>query len=234
MKKRKGTKQLAAILLAAGLFLFFGAVSPATNVQQAFAANSQTGNGAPSGSHYNLNLIGKNKTDILPNDSNNGHRIFVNLYASHDGTISDKGNKIYLTQQATFGVIDADATDGRAEFGLPAPFVTGTETRAYYIFVRELGKPGGDGRLTTCYTDELGDDYCLFGVMDVPLQRTNGKPVFRDVTQQLTTLCFDADLVTAGVQLQCENIFSDQLKDYYWNYDNNGLKNVQLRFYPVA
>lgn len=38
-----------------------------------------TGNGALSGAHYNLNLIGKDKNDILPNDANNGHRIFVNL-----------------------------------------------------------------------------------------------------------------------------------------------------------
>ncbi len=28
-----------------------------------------TGNGAPSGAHYNLNLIGKEKNDILPNDA---------------------------------------------------------------------------------------------------------------------------------------------------------------------
>ncbi len=166
----------------------------------------------------------------MPNDSNDGHRIFVNLYASHDGTISDKRNKIYLTEQAEFGVIDADATDGRAEFGLPNP-LNEDGSRTYLIFVRELGKPGGEGRLTTCYTDQLGEDWCLFGYADVPLQRSATKSTFRDVTDQLTTLCFDSD-PTANVVVTCENIFSDELKDYYWNYDNNGLKNVQLRFYP--
>jgi len=222
--------KIAAILVGTGLLAFFGMVTP--TVQQSYAAQSETGNGAPSGAHYNLNLIGKDKQDILPNDSNNGHRIFVNLYASHDGTISDKRNKIYLTEQADFGVIDADATDGRAEFGLPNP-LNEDGSRTYLIYVRELGKPGGDGRLTTCYTDTLGDDYCLFGYVDVPLQRNAEKPTFRDVTSELTTLCFDSDLTTIGVQLSCESIFSDDLKDYYWNYDNNGLKNVQLRFYEI-
>ena len=107
-------------------------------------------------------------------------------------------------------------------------------SRTYLIFVRELCKPGGHGRLTTCYTDPTtNEDYCLFGYADVPLRRNAEKPTFRDVTYQLTTLCFDSDLTTDGVQLQCESIFSDELKDYYWNYDNNGLRNVQLRFYPL-
>jgi len=60
---------LTAIAMFAVSMIFAGAAIP----------TQATGNGAPSGSHYNLNLIGKDKTDILPNDSNNGHRIFVNL-----------------------------------------------------------------------------------------------------------------------------------------------------------
>lgn len=228
-KTKSGLLRVSAIAMAAGLLAMVIPTIAGLQSQAAFA----TGNGAPSGKHYTLNLIGKDKEDILPNDNNNGHRIFVNLYASHDGTISEKRNKIYLTEQPDFGVIDADATDGRAEFGLPAPFEEDGTTRTYMIFVRELGKPGGEGRLTTCYTDELGDDYCLFGYMDVPLERKSGKPMFTDVTEELTTLCFDSDLTTEGVQLECESIFSDELKDYYWNFDNNGLRNVQLRFYPL-
>lgn len=188
-----------------------------------------TGNGAPSGPHYNLNLIGKDKTDILPNDSNNGHRIFVHLHT--DGIA--KKNKIYLTEGDDFGVIDADATDGRAEFMLPNPF-NEDETRSYSVYVRELGKPGGSGSLTTCYTDVEDADYCLLGEMDVPLNRANGKSKFTNVTEELTTLCFDSDPDPDVTEVECESIFSDELKDYYWNYNNNGLKNVQLRFYPTG
>ena len=27
--------------------------------------------------------------------------------------------------------------------------------------------------------------------------------------------------------------FDSRLQDFFWNYDNNGLKNAQSRFYPV-
>ena len=210
---------LTAIAMFAVSMIFAGAAIP----------TQATGNGAPSGPHYNLNLIGKDKTDILPNHSNNGHRIFVNLFA--DGVA--KKNKIYLTEGTDFGVIDADATDGRAEFMLPNPF-NDDGSRSYYIYVRELGKPGGSGSLTTCYTDVLGDDYCLLGVLTVPLNRSTGKSTFRDVTTELTTLCFDSDPDPAITTVVCESIFSDALKDYYWNYNNDGLKIIQLRFYPTA
>jgi len=210
---------LTAIAMFAASMIFAGTT----------ISTQATGNGAPSGPHYTLNLIGKDKTDILPNDSNNGHRIFVNLFA--DGIA--KKNKIYLTEGADFGVIDADATDGRAEFMLPNPF-NDDGSRSYYIYVRELGKPGGSGSLTTCYTDELGDDYCLLGVLTVPLNRNTGKSTFRDVTTELTTLCYDSDPDPLVTTIVCESIFSDALKDYYWNYNNDGLKNVQLRFYPTA
>jgi hypothetical protein len=209
---------LTAIAMFAVSMIFAGATIP----------TQATGNGAPSGPHYNLNLIGKDKTDILPDDSNNGHRIFVNLFA--DGVA--KKNKIYLTE-GDFGVIDADATDGRAEFMLPNPF-NDDGSRSYYVYVRELGKPGGSGSLTTCYTDVLGDDYCLLGELTVPLNRSTGKSTFRDVTTELTTLCFDSDPDPAITTVVCESIFSDALKDYYWNYNNDGLKIIQLRFYPTA
>ena len=190
------------------------------------AGKGGNGNGAPNGQHYTLNLIGKDKVDILPNDKQGGNRIFVNLNAKF-GTA--KQNKIYLTEGNDFDVIDPDATDGRAEFMLPAPF--DGESRSYLIYIRELGKPGGEGRLTTCYT-EGEDDYCLFGVMDVPLERKSGKPQFKEVTKELTTLCYLED-PTDPDSVVCENIFTDGLKDYYWNYDNAGLRLVQLRFYPL-
>ena len=30
------------------------------------------------------------------------------------------------------------------------------------------------------------------------------------------------------------NLFHDDLMDFYWDYDNNGLRLLQLRFYPVS
>ena len=203
-------------------------------------AQALTGNGAPNGAHYNLNLIGMKKTDKLPNDANNGHRIFVKLYGT---------SKIYLTE-GDFTVLDADATDSNGGgFQLPAPCADGTGTvscgpdsnanpspnRSYWVYARELGKPGGSATMTTCFTDPATNiDYCLLGYLSVPLQRDPGKSTFTNVTKELTTLCFDSDLGTVGIQLVCEDIFTDSNKDYFWNYDNNGLRVAQLRFYEAT
>ena len=169
-----------------------------------------TGNGAPSGAHYNLNLIGVKKTDQLPNDSNNGHRIFVNL----------KGiSKIYL-YPGDFAVLDADATDGRGAFQLLDP-----ATHEYTVWARAVGKPGGNGQITTCATDPITlEQVCSLN--SVILMRTNGKQSFTNVTNELTTLC--------TATLGCVNIFDPAFQDYLWSYDNNGLKVVQLRFYQVS
>ena len=58
-------------------------------------AFAQTGNGAPSGPHYNLNIIGveKAKTDDLT--GSNRHTIFVAL--GRNGTVT---SRIYLTPAA--------------------------------------------------------------------------------------------------------------------------------------
>ena len=169
-----------------------------------------TGNGAPSGAHYNLNLIGVKKTDQLPNDANNGHRIFVNLNGN---------SKIYL-YPGDFAVLDADATDGRGAFQLPAP-----SSLQYQVWIRAVGTPGGSGQITTCATDPVtGEEVCSLD--SVILMRTKGKQSFTNVTDELTTLC--------TTTLGCVDIFDPAFQDYLWSYDNNGLKVVQLRFYQVS
>jgi len=197
-----------------------------------------TGNGAPSGGHYNLNLIGKNKTDILPNDNNSGHRIFVNLFGK---------SKILLSQGDDFAVIDADGTDGRAKFQLPAPNNTYDENGtlipgAYTVWIRPLGKPGGSAKMTTCatytYTDPVtlevvSEEVCstdASGPIVVQLERSKGKSTFEDVTRQLTTITYLDALTLTYVTV---DIFDESLEGYFWDYDNNGMKIVQLRFYPT-
>lgn len=190
-----------------------------------------TGNGAISGPHYNLNLIGVKKTDQLPNDLNSGARIFVNLVGN---------SKIYLTQGDTFDVLDADATDGRAEFMLPAPEnmydpVTGAYIGPgnYLVFIRPVGKPGGNGKISTCgeNTDALtGVTETLCSLDNVTLIRKKGKSAFQDVTRQLTTVYY---YNTTTMTYERVDIFDPAFQDYLWSYDNQGMKNVQLRFYPI-
>jgi len=197
------------------------------------AAQTQTGNGAQSGSHYNLNILGK--TDCTPADlnGNNGHTIQVLLNGGQNATnlngssasVLDKKNKIFLQPGDDFQVLDGNACDG-ALFMLPT-------NSCYTVYARALGTPGGYANMTTCAIDNNGtpndttDDVVVCSMFSVNLDRT--KKGFQDVTKQLTTITFTLNGVTTTV-----NIFDPALYNYFWNYDNHGLRLAQIRFYPTA
>ena len=120
-------KRFLAIGLATAALAVLGS---ATAV---FATHGITGNGAPNGAHYNLNLIGvgDKSADM---DGNNGHRIFVKLSGK---------TKILLIEGDSFKVLDANGTDGdSAKFQLPNPDPDGDGKTVYSVFARALGKPG--------------------------------------------------------------------------------------------
>src|SRR3972149_8978415 len=96
------------------------------------AAVPQPGSGAPSGAHYNLNIIGvpKNKTADMIGGS--GHRIFVPL----------EGNCKINLSQGDFSVLDANCTDGPSAFQLPNPDPNNDGITEYSVWTRALGKPG--------------------------------------------------------------------------------------------
>jgi len=174
----------------------------------------------------------------------------------------DKTNTILLCQSGVgkecdhvetdaFAVIDANATDkGGAMFALPAG--------GYTIYARALGKPGGDATMRTCgwenldqladddlLNDEYGDVWCSLDALNAV--RETGKPKAMDVTTVLTTLhlnlteamdaglyeCFGGVLGSGVPVNDSVQIFDPCFEYYFWNYDNNGLKLLQLRFYPV-
>lgn len=185
-----------------------------------------TGNGAPSGSHYNLNLIGVPKGKTADLTDSNGHRIFVPL----------SGNCRINLSEGDFQVLDGNCTDGPAAFQLPNPDPENTGTSWYSVWARAVGTPGGTGNLNTCAMgpgpdDILGnaDDEEVCSVAVLNLERTKGKQTFGDVSKYL--LYIYADLDGDGTA-ERYNIFNDALYGYLWDYDNNGLKVVQLRFYP--
>ncbi len=175
-------------------------------------------NGAPSGAHYNLNIIGmpKGKTATMTS----GNRIFVPL----------TGNCKINLGPGTFAVLDANCTnDGQASFQLPSPDPANTGITSYSVYARALGKPGGSSSTTTCATDPLtGELWCsAYTMVQV---RSTGKSNFTNVSRELLYLYAD---MNADGQLERYPLFDQALQDYYWNYDNNGLKVLQLRFYQV-
>jgi hypothetical protein len=214
-----------------GLVWLLGALAlvPLGAVNAVPLLGQTTGNGAPSGAHYNLNIIGVPKTKDAPMDANNGHRIFVHLGSKKDQiTVT---TRIYLVQSTdgTFQVLDANGTDdSRAEFQLPAP-------GSYTIWARPLGGPGGKAEMTTCaeYTDPETDETVEVCSTDSEVfVREKGMRKFANVTTELTTIVLDEG---SEIALACEStqvsLFDTCLEGYFWNYDNTGLKLLQLRFY---
>jgi len=188
-------KKLLAVALTVALLATYSGI--------ALAANDM-----PNGPHYNLNIIGMSKEKKNVEMNNNGHRIFVNLW---------KKSTIWLypaPEGESFRVLDANATDkDGGAFQLPLDVAA-----TYCVWVRALGKPGGEAIMVTCAWDPVAEEeVCGTAVIII---REKGKPKKQNVTYELLTI--------DGVPL-----FDESLVDYLWYYDNKGLKVAQLRFYPL-
>ena len=191
-----------------------------TTIILSFAINSYAGNGAPSGAHYNLNIIGVPKGKSASMTGNMGHRIFVPL----------NGKTKILLSEGDFQVLDANGTDGSASFQLPSPDADGDGITSYSVFACALGKPGGSARIVTCATDPLTmEEVC--STLNYVAVRESGKSRFTNVSNELLFLY--ADLDGDGTD-ERYSLIDDRLQDYFWEYDNTGLKVLQLRFYEIA
>ena len=186
---------------------------------QAGSGSATTGNGAPSGGHYTLNLIGVPKNKTADMTGSQGRRIFVPL----------DGSTRILLSEGEFAVLDANGTDGSGSFQLPSPDADNDGVTEYSVFARALGTPGGSSKTTTCATDPVtGELFC--SIESMVLVRSTGKSRFENVSRQLLYVYADID---GDGDLDRVPLFGDQLQDYFWQYDNTGLKLAQLRFYPI-
>lgn len=213
------------------------------------------GNGAPSGAHYNLNIIGVPKNKSADMTGSSGHRIFVPL--GSDGNASR--TKIQLCQSGVgsecaaldptaFRVLDANGTDGLAKFALPDPDPDADGQSVYSVFVRPLGKPGGHADNQTCglvpELDAAGNPVLdpitgepllveICSVVQLRLDRAKGAQKFVDATACLLYIYADLNPADADPTISRVPIFGDPLVDSWWMWSNEGLKLAQFRFYPV-
>ncbi len=178
--------------------------------------NLLTGNGAPGGPHYNLNIIGVPKGKTADMTNSDGHTIFVSL----------DGNTKILLGPGDFQVLDRNGTDGTASFLLPNPDSANSGTTIYSVFARALGKPGGSAITTTCASDSLGTVYC--SVDTAVFVRSKGKSSFTNVSRQLLYIYANVNGIITRIPL-----FDSRMQDYYWGYTNTGLRLLQLRFYQI-
>lgn len=221
------------------------------------SAASLTGNGAPSGTHFNLNIIGVPKDKTASMTNNDGHRIFVQLNGGEDASsLSGKDfnqltrtNKIFLQPAPageSFQVLDANATDSNgALFQLPVDVST-----SWTVWARALGKPGGKSLTTTCATVSVTDPVTGVTTQEVvcsldTLTMTRTKSAkFQNVSADLLFISIMVDPTTNTTLASClgvttatqvtVSLFNGCLQNYFWNYDNLGLKLLQLRFYPAG
>lgn len=154
----------------------------------------------PAGSKlvYNFNVIGKPSDASYSGGCGNGHRIFVNREA--------KGAQVLVTNSpGGWTVINCDATSGkRATLGT-------SDVGLYDIYVRILGKPGGNIKICGDTFEDFttGEALCLLGTID--LTRGSGQSKF---------------------QLAPAAMFDASLEDLIWQIDTNrDFRIVQFRVY---
>ena len=150
-----------------------------------------------------------------------GHTIFV----WESGT-----SKINLVEGSTYKVLDRNGTDGNgATFQLPSPDPDGDGITLYSVYARALGKPGGQSTTTLCLEDKAtAEIYC--STESMVAVRSSGKSTATNVSKTLLTAYVDVD--EDGV-FERMGLFSDDAYNYFWDYVNNGLKLLQLRFYEI-
>jgi hypothetical protein len=133
---------------------------------------------------------------------------------------------------------------------------------AYSIYVRPLGKPFGQAIITTCAdflesgleaflsakdikvlnrAGEFGGVASIEQVGTDITFRDKGKTSFTNVTAELTTIVLAVEiylddgaggLVYSSTVYVRIPIFDTLIENEYWEYDNDGLKHLQVRIYP--
>lgn len=196
---------------------------------------------------------GKNN-HLAKGGGNDQNQIFLCNSTNDEGDSTDPRCTAYGNPD-DWGVIDANATDGDgALLAVPDPCDGEDSTDGcvprYEVWARALA--GGDAVITTCAEEELEfddfkDTWC--GNNGITLEPTKGRKA-KDVSANLLFMTITVDDTTDPELAGCIDsgndstdgepdsydvfLFDRCFQNYFWNYDNNGLKNLELRFYWVG
>lgn len=154
----------------------------------------------PAGSKlvYNFNVIGFPSNHVYDGNCGNGHRIFVNREANNAQILIENS-------PTAWSVVDCDAT------GSHRAVLATNQAGVYDVYVRILGKPGGNIKICAdTFEDFLaGETLCLLGTID--LTRGKGQSKF---------------------QLAPSAVFDASLEDLIWTVDTNrDFRIAQFRVY---
>ena len=202
-------------------------------------ASAQVGQGL-SGPHYNLTIIGVSKDKTALMTSGNGHVLFVPLDTTGDVLNS---TKIYFVPGTEFNVIDANCTDSDGcTIEVPASELSDI---CYNVYAIGLGKPLGEAVVNAECTDPAIVGGCTAALIQntFTVDRTNGgsnKPHRQNISDVFRASgCLDIAPITnpPTCELTFQNVWVFNLPglvNYFWDYTNTGLKNMQIRFYPTT
>jgi hypothetical protein len=220
-------------------------------------ANAQVGKGL-SGKHWNLNIIGVPRDKTVPDmTGSQRHTIFVPLESGED--VGRKVKIFYernVENPSKFEVKDGNATDdNEATILVPYEFCEDLDTGceellSFDVFAVGLGQPNGSAIITAecTYSKDVVDgagtedleceDTLLLGSIEI--KRTKGKPKRENITDLFrATGCLDnndsGDCDSGDLEFRNIWIFNIvELLEYFWDYDNNGLRLMQVRFYETT
>ncbi len=187
------------------------------------------------GPHFNLNVIGVPHDKLNGNfDNSDRHTIFIPLYTdwyvdpcltsgpnSNKGDVvgavaelPDKGVRLRIgpSTDGSFSVTDGNATDDKyAELLMPAT------PNGYDVYISGKGKPGGCLDIDAYAVDAT----TMYFIGHVDVDRKTGQPTWQNVKW----LLYGA----GGTPY-----FADPYDLYFWQLYNNGLRLMQVRFYPTS
>ena len=174
-----------------------------------------TGNGAPSGQHYNLNIIGVPNPKQVDFDGGNGSRIFVSRTGS---------TWFYVHGGTSYDVLDRNGTDGKVGTSISDPGI---------VFPYE-GIPGLGGQWKVqIYVRLLGPKDSTVDWSTYVPSFLAGKPTIVDgSTTWYLYESFQLDRTSTKFQLKTSQLLPDAYQDVLWVLDpTNKFRIVQMRIY---
>ena len=187
---------------------------------------------------YKINVIGVPENhDSYGAEKGSGRRIFIPLVTDKNGKnicditgdipdvpyevdpVTIKGGVKILVTDGNFDVIDGSAMDGEAAFSMPA--------NNYDVYIAAKGTPKKSDRnacldleaYVTDIRDTEGTNLYFIGSVDV--DRSKGKPRYININK----------LFYVDGNPKAQSYLSSPFEDYFWQLYNDGLRNMEIRFY---